>query len=292
MLLPSFASADPNRIDWYTCSDTNVLDFWTNFVKPQFEAANPGITLNLVDGGDGAGHMRSPSARSPRCKAKADPQADIFEDYDPRLPEGAIEAGLWTDFSKAGLSNYRQVNPLTIDIDYSLPYRGSQVLLGYDTTKLKPADAPKTLEALVAWIKANPGQFIYNRPDKGGSGSNFVQRAVYQANGKTPTPSRSTTSARRRPRRCSTRPGSSSRTSRPRTFGQGAYTSGNTQSVQLLGQTAVTMIPAWSDQALPAIEQGVLPETTGLVQLDDLALSGGFRAAWWSSPTASTRTRR
>ncbi len=36
------------------------------------------------------------------------------------------------------------------------------------------------------------------------------------------------------------------------------------------------MIPAWSDQALSAIKQGVLPETTGLVQLSDLALPGGF----------------
>ena len=57
---------------------------------------------------------------------------------------------------------------------------------------------------------------------------------------------------------------------------QGAYTSGNTQSIQLLGQGAVTMIPAWSDQALPAIAQGVLPETTGLVQLQDLGFPGGF----------------
>ena len=57
---------------------------------------------------------------------------------------------------------------------------------------------------------------------------------------------------------------------------QGAYTSGNTQSIQLLGQSAVTMIPAWSDQAIQAINTGVLPETTGLVQLQDLALPGGF----------------
>jgi putative spermidine/putrescine transport system substrate-binding protein len=38
----------------------------------------------------------------------------------------------------------------------------------------------------------------------------------------------------------------------------------------------VTMIPAWSDQAIQAINTGVLPETTGLVQLSDLALPGGF----------------
>jgi putative spermidine/putrescine transport system substrate-binding protein len=46
VLLPNMASAEANRIDWYTSSDTNVLDFWNNFVKPKFEAANPGITMN------------------------------------------------------------------------------------------------------------------------------------------------------------------------------------------------------------------------------------------------------
>jgi putative spermidine/putrescine transport system substrate-binding protein len=62
----------------------------------------------------------------------------------------------------------------------------------------------------------------------------------------------------------------------PSLYQQGAYTSGNTQSLQLLAQGAVTTVPAWSDQALQGISQGVLPPTTGLVQLTDLALAGGF----------------
>src|SRR6185312_9810405 len=32
----------------------------------------------------------------------------------------------------------------------------------------------------------------------------------------------------------------------------------------------------WSDQSLSAITQGVLPDTTGLVQLADLGFPGGF----------------
>src|SRR5690606_13648520 len=54
-LLPRAAQAAPGTIDWFTSSDQNVLDFWTNVVKPGFEAANPGVTLNLVDGGDNSG---------------------------------------------------------------------------------------------------------------------------------------------------------------------------------------------------------------------------------------------
>jgi len=275
VLLPRLAFAEAGKIDWYTSSDQNILDFWTNVVKPKFEAANPGVTLNLVDAGDGPGNIAIGERALAALAAKADPQADYFEAYDPRLPDGAIDAGLFVNMKEAGLSNYSKVNPLAIDSDYSLPYRGSQVLLAYDTTKLDPANVPKTWADLVAWIKANPGQFIYNRPNKGGSGGNFVRRAIYEANGK--DPAKFTTSNFGELGATALPPAwDILKDITPALFDGGAYTSGNTQSIQLLGQSAVTMIPAWSDQALSAIKQGVLPETTGLVQLADLALPGGF----------------
>lgn len=275
LMLPRIAFAEEGRIDWYTSSDQNVLDFWTNVVKPKFEAANPGVTINLVDAGDGPANIAIGERALAAMSTNADPQADYFESYDPRLPDGAIEAGLFVNMKEAGLSNVSKVNPLAWETDFSLPYRGSQVLLAYDTTKLDPANVPKTWPDLVTWIKENPGQFIYNRPNKGGSGGNFVRRAIYEVNGKDPSKFTTTNFAEI---------GEAALTPAwevlmdiaPSLFDGGAYTSGNTQSLQLLGQSAVTMIPAWSDQALSAIKQGVLPETTGLVQLSDLALPGGF----------------
>lgn len=276
LMLPRMSFAAEGVIDIYFSSDQNVIDFWTNTVKPGFEAANPGITLNLVDGGDGAGVGAIADRALAALGTDADPQADLFEGFDTRVTVDGIEKGLYVNFEEAGLSNYSKINPLAFDIATNMPYRGSQVLLAYDTTKLDPANVPKTWPDLVAWIKANPGQFIYNRPNKGGSGSNFVRRAIFEANGKDPskfavdnfTPEL----------------GESSlnpawdilKDLAPSLFDGGAYTSGNTQSIQLLSQSAVTMIPAWSDQALSAIQQGVLPETTGLVQLQDLGLPGGF----------------
>ena len=275
LMLPRIAFAEEGRIDWYTSSDQNVLDFWTNIVKPKFEAANPGVTLNLVDAGDGPANIAIGERALAAMATNADPQADYFESYDPRLPDGAIEAGLFVNMKEAGLSNIDKVNPLAWETDFSLPYRGSQVLLAYDTTKLDPADAPKTWADLIAWIKANPGQFIYNRPNKGGSGGNFVRRAIYEVNGKDPAKF-TTTNFAELGEAALTPAWDILKDIAPSLFDGGAYTSGNTQSLQLLGQSAVTMIPAWSDQALSAIKQGVLPETTGLVQLSDLALPGGF----------------
>ena len=279
VIVPRMASAAEGVIDWYTGSDSNVLDFWANTVKPAFEAANPGITINLVDAGDNAG-IQAIGERAMAAKAAgADPQADFFEASDPRLPVGAIEAGIYVNFAAAGLSNYAKVNPLAIDSDYSLPYRGSQVLLAFDTTKLAQADAPTTFDALVAWIKANPGQFIYNRPDKGGSGGNFVRRAVYQANGLDPAVFTIDNYTEAFGNEALGKAWDILADLAPSLYDGGAYTSGNTQSIQLLSQGVVTMVPVWSDQVLQAIDQGVLPAETGLVQLTDLALNGGFSRA-------------
>jgi putative spermidine/putrescine transport system substrate-binding protein len=276
VLLPRGGHAAEGRIDWYTSSDQNVIDFWTNHVQPGFEAAHPGITLNLVDAGDNAGNLSIADRALAALRGGSDPQADYFENFDPRLPAGAIEEGLYVNLREAGLSNWDRINPLAIDTDYAVPYRGSQVLLAFDTTKLPMEEAPRTFADLVAWIEANPGQFIYNRPDKGGSGANFVRRAIYEVNGR--DPSRFTVDNHTDEAAEAALQPAWDLLARlaPSLFDGGAYTAGNTPSLQLLGQSAVTMIPAWSDQALQAIDQGVLPETTGLVQLTDLGLPGGF----------------
>lgn len=278
-MLPRMTLAAEGTIDWYTSSDSNILDFWTNVVKPAFEAAHPGIGLNLVDAGDGAGIIAIGERAMAAKQTNTDPQADYFEHADPLLPAGAIEAGIYTNLKEAGLANYSKVNPLAIQSDYSLPYRGSQVLLAYDTTKLDPADAPKTWDELVTWIKANPGQFVYNRPDKGGSGGNFVRRAIHQANGLDPSAFTVDNYTQEFGDEALGKAWDILNDIAPSLYDNGAYSSGNTQSIQLLAQGVVTMAPVWSDQILQAIDQGVLPETTGLVQLQDLALVGNFSRA-------------
>jgi len=276
LMLPRMSFGAEGVIDWYTSSDSNILDFWTNTVKPAFEAANPGLSINLVDAGDGAGIIAIGERAIAAKQTNTDPQADYFESADALLPSGAIEAGIYVNIKEAGLSNYSKINPLAFRSDYSLPYRGSQVLLAYDTTKLDPANAPKTWDDLVAWIKANPGQFVYNRPDKGGSGGNFVRRAIHQANGLDPAAFTVDNYTQEFGDEALGKAWELLKDIAPSLYDNGAYSSGNTQSIQLLSQGVVTMVPVWSDQVLQAISQGVLPDTTGLVQLQDLALVGSY----------------
>src|SRR5690349_22014981 len=103
LMIPRIAFGAEGAIDWYTSSDQNVIDFWTNVVKPKFEAANPRLTLNLVDGGDNAGLLAIASRALAALQTKTDPQVDFFEGFDSRLPKGGLDAGLWVDFSKANL---------------------------------------------------------------------------------------------------------------------------------------------------------------------------------------------
>jgi putative spermidine/putrescine transport system substrate-binding protein len=276
LTMPRLASATEEVINLYSGSDQNIIDFWSNIVLPAFEKAHPGIGVKVTDAGDNNGLRAIGDRALAALQTKTDPQADIFEAFNPRLPTGGADAGLWVKLSAANIPGFDTVNPLAKDSEFSLPYRGSQVLLAYDKTKLDPAQAPKTWEALVAWIKANPGQFIYNRPDKGGSGGNFVRRAIHEVNGrdlKKFTIDNYSAEAGEAMLNPAWKLLSDIAAS---LYDHGAYTAGNTQSIQLLAQGVVTMTPVWSDQVLQAISQSVLPETTGLVQLTDLALCGDF----------------
>ncbi len=270
------ARAQGATLNMYTSSDANISDFWSNVVKPSFEAANPGVQINVVIAREGGGTQAIAERALAALQTGTGPLLDIIEQHDPNLPAGGIDAGLWVDWTKAGIANYGRVNPLAIQTNFGLPYRGSQVLLAFDTTKLGQDEAPRTWAELVDWIKANPGQFIYNRPDKGGSGGNFVRRAIHEANGRDPSLFTVANFDAAKAEGMLAGGFDILADLAPSLFDAGAYTSGNANSIQLLAQGAVTMIPAWSDQALQAINQGVLPETTGLVQLTDLPLAGGF----------------
>lgn len=279
VLMPRVGFAQETVLNMYTASDANISDFWNNIVAPAFEAQNPGVKINTVIAREGGGTGAIAERALAALQTDTDPQLDMIEQFDPNLPAGGMDAGLWVNFAEAGLENYSKVNPLAIETPYSLPYRGSQVLLAYDTTKLPAADAPKTFADLVAWIKANPGEFIYNRPDKGGSGGNFVRRAIHEGNGRDPSMFTVDNFNNVDSAGMLSKGFDILADLAPSLYEGGAYSAGNAQSIQLLAQGAVTMVPVWSDMVLQAISEGVLPETTGLVQLSDLALAGGFSQA-------------
>ena len=255
--------------------DTNIPDWWNNILKPAFEAVHSGrsfnvtITRGVADGSNNiAGRVLA------AMQTKTDPQVDYFEEIEPASATGTVEAGLWLAMDEKNVPNLKMINPAAVETAIRLPYRGSQVLIAYDSAEV--ANPPKTFADLVAWAKANPGRFSYGRPDKGGSGSNFVIRALHEANGRNPAAFAAANFDPAKAEEMLQKGWAILKDLHPVTFGEGTCPAGNTSALQLLAEGAVDMIPAWSDQALQAMKNGVLPETVKVVQMQDLALCGGF----------------
>lgn len=59
---------------------------------------------------------------------------------------------------------------------YLAPFHRNQTGILYDPDRVK--NPPQTWEQLVAWIDANPKEFGFNDPSKGGSGQSFVHTAI------------------------------------------------------------------------------------------------------------------
>jgi putative spermidine/putrescine transport system substrate-binding protein len=268
----------------YTNGDTNISNWWNDSIKPAFEAAHPGYTFNVtITRGVGEENGAIAARALAALQSKTDPQVDYFEEIEPASVAGSVEAGLWLEMTMANVPNLAMINPAAPETPIRLPYRGSQVLIAYDSAKM---EAPKTFADVVAWAKANPGRFTYGRPDKGGSGSNFVIRAIHEGNGKDPAAFTAENFEPAKAEEMLQKGWAILKDLHPHTFGEGTYPAGNTPALQLLAQGVVDMIPAWSDQALQAMNQGVLSETIKVAQLQDLALCGGF--AYSAIPSNAT----
>lgn len=267
-------------INLYTGSDTNISDWYDNVLIPMFHSGQGECRVNqVITGGGGGGNTPIIDRAYAAFTTNQNPQADFFEQGDPFYPVGAIDEGFWVEFSPENVPNYANIVDSAKITPYNLPYRFSQVVLAYDSTRIADDEVPQTWDELVEWIKANPGQFAYGRPDRGGSGQNFVVRAVHEANGRDPSLFTVDSFSPEFAEEALAGAWAILNDIAPYLYDGGSYPAGNTPTLQLFAQGAVSMISAWSDQTLQAISLGVLPETTRLLQLTDLPLAGGYASS-------------
>jgi putative spermidine/putrescine transport system substrate-binding protein len=268
-------------INIWTGGDTNISDWITNKIGPAFQKACPQyqVKLTIVRGVGGA--MNDVVQRVlAAMQTNADPQAELF-DEDAGQRADMIKAGLYQKLDATNIPNAKNVIKAAYLSDYSMSYRGSQVVLAYDSTKVKDSEVPHTFADLITWIKAHPGQFVYCRPDKGGSGRYFVSRAMYEVSGKDPSifkvgPPDPAVVAQM------PKAWDLLRSIHTSIYQNGSYPAGNLPVLTLLNNSSVSMATVWSDQSLQALAQGVLPPTIKLTQLTDLPLPGSY--APWSVP--------
>ncbi|MDE3024804.1 MAG: extracellular solute-binding protein [Acidobacteriota bacterium] len=254
----------------YASGDVNVQNLWQNNIIPHFEKENPGIYVKFVFSPHGADDGTTLARIGAAVKGRHWPGIDLV---DAGLVTTLALDGLDQPVSKATAPNIKKVNPalLTPVKGAAIPYRGSSVVLAYNSNYVKTP--PKTLADLLAWIKANPGKFTYNSPNTGGSGYSFAETVVdsfisaadlkQMDNGYVPN------------LESDWNQGLQALHGLTKYVYQGVYPNGNAATLQLLAQGQIWIAPVWSDQSLSALASGQLGPNIKLTQISSPSFTGG-----------------
>jgi putative spermidine/putrescine transport system substrate-binding protein len=267
---------NPTVLDVYIDGDTNISDWWLKTIVPAFTKKYPQYQVQISITRGAGDNDRIAQRAVAAMQTGADPQVDYFEEYETFNHPDVQKTGLFLELNETNVPNLKNVPQKAFRGKYDLPYRFSQVLIAYNSEKIPESEVPHTFADLVKWIKAHPGQFVYCRPDKGGSGGNFVTRAIYEANGRDPSLFKAGQFDEAKVKPLYEKGWALLRDIHPSIYDNGSYPAGNIASLLLLANESVSMISAWSDQSIQAIENGTLPANTKLVQLSDLPFPGGY----------------
>ena len=254
----------------YASGDVNVQQLWQNNIIPHFEKENPGYYVKFIFSAHGADDGTTLARIGAAVKGRHWPGIDLV---DAGLVTTMALDGLDQPVSKATAPNIQKINPaLLVPVKgAAIPYRGSSVVLAYNSNYVK--SPPKTLAALLAWIRANPGKFTYNSPNTGGSGYSFAETVVD-----------STISAADLKQmddgyvpnlESDWKTGLATLHGLTKYVYQGVYPNGNAAVLQLLAQNQIWIAPVWSDQSLTALSSGQLGPNIKLTQISSPSFTGG-----------------
>jgi putative spermidine/putrescine transport system substrate-binding protein len=262
----------------YASGDVNVQNLWQNNIIPHFEKANKGYYVKFIFSEHGTDDGTTLARIGAAVKGRHWPGIDLV---DGGLVTTMALAGLNQPVSRATAPNLKKVNTdLLVPVKgAAIPYRGSSVVLAYNSDKVK--SPPKTLSALLDWIRANPGKFTYNSPNSGGSGYSFAETVVDSL--LTPAILKAMDQGYDTSIQSNWKPGLDLLHSLNKyMYGNGVYPNGNAAVLQLLGQGQVWVAPVWSDQSLTALKTGQLGPNIKLAQISNPSFTGG--AAYLAVP--------
>ncbi|MDR6879572.1 extracellular solute-binding protein [Bacillus sp. 3255] len=270
---PSAAQGDkkdakPVELNFYFSGSANVKEMWET-LTPQFEQANPGIKVKLVHLPDGQAESAAIDKVLGAKKAgQKSIDIDLFETGLSNLTKGEKD-GVWMKMDTSLIPNLSKVDAAYMNDVHQLavPYRASSVVLAYNSKNVPMP--PKTVDELYDWIRKHPGKFAYNDPATGGSGSSFVQTAIYNflpaeaVHNQDPSIMKEWDKGFALLKELS-----------PYMYQKGVYPKKNQGTLDILASGEVDMIPAWSDMGLEQISKKTLPDTIKLTQIEP-AFTGG-----------------
>jgi putative spermidine/putrescine transport system substrate-binding protein len=254
----------------YASGDVNVQNLWQNNIIPNFEKENPGIYVKFIFSAHGTDDGATLARIGAAVKGRHWPGIDLV---DAGLVTTLAADGLDQPVSKATAPNIKKVNPdLLVPVKgAAIPYRGSSVVLAYNTDHVK--SPPKTLADLLTWIKANPGKFTYNSPNTGGSGYSFAETVVDSFISAADLKKMDNGYAQNL--ESDWNQGLQELHGLTKYVYQGVYPNGNAAILQLLAQGQIWVAPVWSDQSLSALASGQLGSNIKLTQISNPPFTGG-----------------
>ena len=191
---------------------------------------------------------------------------DFFEDtpLNYTYPAGKTFKDYFVPLSTMDVPNAAKVPPMVEDQadGYGVAYRGLvRYTLAYNSQDV--VTPPKTLNDLLAWIKANPGKFTYCSPDDGGTGDAFVASVIESVmNTSVLTKPFSTAYTKNWPKAWAIL-----KSLEPDLYQNGFHPSGNIPVLNLLAKGTLWIGTAWSDQGMSYLDQGLLPKYIKLTQI-------------------------
>ena len=160
----------------------------------------------------------------------------------------------------------------TVATDYVQPYRGTTVILAYDSEAVP--EPPKTMDEWVEWLMANTGRLGYNTPGTGGAGDSFVRTAVYNF-----LPEEAITSDDPKWEEQWDEGFEFLASIHPYMYKSGGsivYPNKNQGTLDLLNQGEIDMCINWADMVLSQRAQGAIKDTIKITQIEP-ALTGSLQ---------------
>jgi len=171
----------------------------------------------------------------------------------------------------------------SVSPDYCQPYRGTTVILAYDSAAVPTP--PATMDELVQWMKDHPGRFAYNQPGTGGAGDSFVRSAVYNF-----LPEEAFTSDDEKWIAEWDQGFEFLKEIHPYMYTSGGsivYPAKNQGTLDLLNQGEIDMCPNWADMVLSQRAKGEIKDTIKITQIQP-ALTGSLQTL--AIPTFGSHT--
>ena len=275
----SAPSTSKNKVSLWATGSDNVREVYEalieDFNKNSEYAGKYEVELNFMLNGTGTQTLTDMLAAASKA-GQTDTDYDLVDlggdDLSKVVSKIGEEAFVKLDDSKIPNAEGIEAES-SVAADYVQPYRGTTVVLAYDSEKV--ANPPKTWDELVDWMKANPGRFAYNTPGTGGAGDSFARTSVYNFMDEEAITSDD----------AKWEENWDDGFKYLADLHQYMYTSGgsivypnkNQGTLDLLNQGEIDMCPNWADMVLSQRAEGTLKDTIKITQLDP-ALTGSFQS--------------